>query len=195
MAVSTKKAFRVCEKWGFKCAYCGEKPGRSCLQIDHLIPRCKRGSDDEENLVPACVACNQGKGGDIYVPPSLRLATDDDECHVLCQSGVWAIKAGVIGVFISGAVYGEHRIHVSADCYELASHQIWDQYLVDHVCQKTWQPPHQVDDFKCVVALARRIICPPRPALESESGWSCNQETRLKQLRRRHSTPLRRGGA
>jgi hypothetical protein len=188
MAISTKKAFRVCEKWEFKCAYCGEKPGRSHIQIDHLIPRCKQGSDHEDNLVPACISCNQGKGGEIYIPPSLRIATDDDDCHVICQSGAWAIKAGLVGVFVSGAVYKTNRIEVAGDCYEISVDQIWDRWFIAHLSEKTWGLPHRMEDCQRVLELAKRVIRPPN-VFDGEKVLerSLDQKTRLKQLRERHS--------
>ena len=42
------------------CAYCG---GRDGLSLDHLIPRCRGGSDEGENLVWACRSCNSSKHG------------------------------------------------------------------------------------------------------------------------------------
>jgi hypothetical protein len=53
------------EKWGRRCAYCGAKgtgPGAVPLNIDHVVPRSKGGSDRVSNLVLACTACNQAKG-------------------------------------------------------------------------------------------------------------------------------------
>ncbi|RAL98941.1 HNH endonuclease [Agrobacterium sp. MS2] len=41
------------------CVYCGN-PATS---IDHVDPRCNGGSNDIENLVPACIPCNSSKGG------------------------------------------------------------------------------------------------------------------------------------
>ncbi|MCK6509995.1 RNA-guided endonuclease IscB [Myxococcota bacterium] len=48
------------EKWGRKCFYCEatEVP----LQIDHIMPRSKGGTDRVSNLTLACAACNQKKG-------------------------------------------------------------------------------------------------------------------------------------
>ena len=40
------------------CLYCGA-PGPST--IDHFIPRALGGSNELENLVPACTPCNQRK--------------------------------------------------------------------------------------------------------------------------------------
>lgn len=43
---------------GCLCTYCGDDAG----QVDHVIPRSRGGSDDLENLVPCCGACNLAKG-------------------------------------------------------------------------------------------------------------------------------------
>jgi len=161
MAISCRKAFRVCEKFEFACAYCGDRPGRSHLEIDHLIPRSKGGSDGEENLVPACKPCNQGKSDSFYVPPAYRLKTDDEGLHVIAGKGVWCIKIGAIGAYVSGAVYGSNRIEVSSDCYEFEIQRCWGGYWVDHVEGKTWGRPHSMADFMSVLSLSRRMIVAP----------------------------------
>ena len=48
------------EKWGRKCAYCG-KAGVP-LEIDHIIPKSRGGSDRVSNLTLSCHECNQKKG-------------------------------------------------------------------------------------------------------------------------------------
>jgi 5-methylcytosine-specific restriction endonuclease McrA len=48
------------EKWGRMCAYCGAEG--LPLQIEHLIPRTRGGSDRVSNLALACEGCNQRKG-------------------------------------------------------------------------------------------------------------------------------------
>ncbi len=47
------------EKWGRKCAYCDAE--NTPLQIDHITPRSRGGSDRIDNLTLACCACNQQK--------------------------------------------------------------------------------------------------------------------------------------
>jgi 5-methylcytosine-specific restriction endonuclease McrA len=47
-------------KWAHHCAYCGEKD-RS-LEIEHIIPKSRGGSNRISNLSLACHACNQKKG-------------------------------------------------------------------------------------------------------------------------------------
>jgi hypothetical protein len=48
------------EKWGRKCAYC--KATGVGLQIEHLVPKARSGSDRVSNLTLACAPCNQKKG-------------------------------------------------------------------------------------------------------------------------------------
>ncbi|GJL64432.1 MAG: hypothetical protein NPIRA04_30860 [Nitrospirales bacterium] len=48
------------EKWGRKCVYCSAK-GRP-LEIEHIIPRSRGGTDRVSNLTVACRSCNQAKG-------------------------------------------------------------------------------------------------------------------------------------
>ena len=55
-----------------KCAYCGAKPKK--LTIDHVLPLARGGHHIAENVVPACLPCNQHKHtGPPPLIPSLRL--------------------------------------------------------------------------------------------------------------------------
>lgn len=161
MTVGCQKAFRVYERWEFACAYCGDKPGRSRLQIDHFIPRAKGGSDDEENLLSSCRDCNSGKSDKLFVPPSMRICTDNDGCHVVFSSGVWAIKVGSIGAFVSGAVYGTNRLTHDCDCYEFELNRCWEDEWIHHIGEKTWCKPHSVVDLCVILSKARRLIRQP----------------------------------
>ncbi|MFP4255189.1 MAG: RNA-guided endonuclease IscB, partial [Halothece sp.] len=48
------------EKWGRQCAYCGTN--NTQLEIEHIKPRSKGGSNQISNLTLACHECNQSKG-------------------------------------------------------------------------------------------------------------------------------------
>ncbi|AFY61962.1 RNA-guided endonuclease IscB [Synechococcus sp. PCC 6312] len=48
------------EKWGRKCTYCGTKDVP--LEVEHIHPRSRGGTDRVSNLTMACHACNQSKG-------------------------------------------------------------------------------------------------------------------------------------
>ena len=48
------------EKWGRKCAYCSKED--IPLEIDHVVPKSRGGSNRVSNLAIACRTCNEKKG-------------------------------------------------------------------------------------------------------------------------------------
>src|SRR5438477_1538080 len=50
----------VLAKWEHRCAYC--EGSLLPLELDHVVPRSRGGSDRSSNLVAACHGCNQQKG-------------------------------------------------------------------------------------------------------------------------------------
>lgn len=63
-------------KWGRRCCYCNNKDVP--LNIEHLIPKAKGGSDRVSNLAIACVKCNQKKGAkslEAFVTDTEKLAS------------------------------------------------------------------------------------------------------------------------
>ena len=50
----------ILKRDGHKCAYCGRAD--LPLTIDHIFPRSRGGDDSWENLVAACLPCNNRKG-------------------------------------------------------------------------------------------------------------------------------------
>lgn len=55
------------------CQYCGS---RNNLTVDHIIPRSRGGKDTWDNLVTACVSCNNKKGNRTPREASMRLRTE-----------------------------------------------------------------------------------------------------------------------
>jgi hypothetical protein len=53
--------FAVLERDSFRCRYCGTSADDARLQIDHIIPRAKGGTNEICNLLTACYPCNIGK--------------------------------------------------------------------------------------------------------------------------------------
>ncbi|MDR7257809.1 hypothetical protein J2X47_001989 [Sphingomonas sp. BE270] len=51
---------RIIERDGEICAYCARRADP--LEIDHIHPFSRGGTDDDENLTVACRTCNQAKG-------------------------------------------------------------------------------------------------------------------------------------
>jgi 5-methylcytosine-specific restriction endonuclease McrA len=56
----------------FTCQYCGVRPPRSQLNLDHVVPRSLGGKTSWENVVASCVDCNRRKGG--RTPQQARLS-------------------------------------------------------------------------------------------------------------------------
>jgi 5-methylcytosine-specific restriction enzyme A len=50
---------------GYKCVYCGRSSQKIDLEIDHIIPYSKGGSNQIDNLQSLCFDCNRGKGARI----------------------------------------------------------------------------------------------------------------------------------
>lgn len=54
--------FAILKRDNFTCRYCGMSAPTVRLEVDHVIPVARGGSDHEDNLVTACYSCNRGKG-------------------------------------------------------------------------------------------------------------------------------------
>ncbi len=52
----------VYERDNFTCHYCGLHANEDELQIDHIIPVSRGGTNDFSNLVTSCATCNEKKG-------------------------------------------------------------------------------------------------------------------------------------
>lgn len=58
----------------FSCQYCGNRFPTQDLTFDHVIPRCRGGKTNWENVVTACVSCNHSKGRKVLPElPGLKL--------------------------------------------------------------------------------------------------------------------------
>ncbi|MCH8822098.1 MAG: HNH endonuclease [Planctomycetes bacterium] len=53
--------FDVFKRDSFKCQYCGATAPDVLLEIDHIKPVSKGGTNDITNLITSCQACNTGK--------------------------------------------------------------------------------------------------------------------------------------
>lgn len=62
MSISLKLRFEVFKRDNFTCQYCGRKTPEVILELEHVIPLSKGGTDDFDNLTTSCFECNRGKG-------------------------------------------------------------------------------------------------------------------------------------
>lgn len=66
----TVEQFRamLCERQNWRCCYCGIrvqddiKQATDSATLEHVVPRCHGGPDDESNIVIACFECNNSRG-------------------------------------------------------------------------------------------------------------------------------------
>jgi hypothetical protein len=58
--LSQAKRFAILKRDNYTCRYC-HRTGVP-LEVDHVIPLYKGGTNDDSNLVAACHECNHGKG-------------------------------------------------------------------------------------------------------------------------------------
>lgn len=62
--VTAGQRFRIFDRDDYRCLACGRSAEGDgvVLHVDHITPRSKGGSDDDENLQTLCAECNLGKG-------------------------------------------------------------------------------------------------------------------------------------
>jgi hypothetical protein len=65
MSIPLKLRFEVFKRDNFTCQYCGRKTPEVILEIEHIIPVSKGGSDEIDNLTTSCFECNRGKGASL----------------------------------------------------------------------------------------------------------------------------------
>lgn len=59
--LGNKLRFDIFKRDLFTCQYCGKNPPSVVLEIDHIIPVSKGGSNEIDNLLTSCFECNRGK--------------------------------------------------------------------------------------------------------------------------------------
>ena len=60
-AITKTARFEVFKRDKFTCQYCGASAPDVILEIDHIKPVSKGGTNDIINLITACRDCNRGK--------------------------------------------------------------------------------------------------------------------------------------
>ena len=54
--------YEVLKRARYRCELCGISAEYKALEVDHIIPRNKGGTDDASNLQALCYSCNSTKG-------------------------------------------------------------------------------------------------------------------------------------
>jgi hypothetical protein len=91
--IERREKFKIIHRDNFTCRYCGARPGSENLEVDHVIPRSRHGSNNACNLVAACITCNSRKSDTIIFPSDMIERDDTTEGWKVHKSfGVWAVK-------------------------------------------------------------------------------------------------------
>lgn len=67
----------------FTCQYCGCKPARDDLTVEHILPRSRGGLSTWENVVLACARCNSKKGDRLPDEAGMKLLRKPKRPHWL----------------------------------------------------------------------------------------------------------------
>lgn len=78
-AISKKLRFDIFKRDSFKCQYCGSSPPSVILHVDHINPVAAGGTNNIDNLITSCSACNLGKSCTPLtdIPKSLKDKADE----------------------------------------------------------------------------------------------------------------------
>ena len=76
------KRLRIYVRDRFTCQYCGKRKSADELTLDHITPRAQAGHSTPENLVAACVACNNRKGNRTPEQARMPLLTSQHNLRV-----------------------------------------------------------------------------------------------------------------
>jgi hypothetical protein len=98
MTIPLSVRFQILERDSFTCRFCGKRAPETELEVDHIFPRSKGGTDDTSNLVTACRDCNRGKGD-----RTIDLSQTDWNnllgkwFHTLCPEGLVQQQGQIVG--------------------------------------------------------------------------------------------------
>jgi 5-methylcytosine-specific restriction endonuclease McrA len=97
------------EKWQRKCAYCDAR--EVPLEIEHIVPRSRGGSNRASNLTLACHACNQRKGR--QTAAEFGFPDVQAKARVPLQDAAHASSLKSRVVHDLQAVFGENRVSIT----------------------------------------------------------------------------------
>ena|SRR2546425_7262019 len=60
--INPRLRWKILKRDNFTCTKCGRKPPNVRLEVDHIYPLSKGGTNNEKNLATLCSRCNSGKG-------------------------------------------------------------------------------------------------------------------------------------
>lgn len=99
----------VLEKWERQCAYCKVKDVP--LEIEHIVPRSRRGSNRVSNLTLACHACNTRKGAQTSAEFGFPAIQAQARVPLRDAAHISALKTAVVEQLRT--IFGEEQVTVT----------------------------------------------------------------------------------
>lgn len=84
--IPRKLRHQVFQRDGYRCRECGASKDETSLEIDHIVPVAKGGTNDIDNLQTLCRECNRMKHTDEWVGGETDLEVAQNELFVLEES-------------------------------------------------------------------------------------------------------------
>jgi 5-methylcytosine-specific restriction endonuclease McrA len=141
---------RIWERDQFTCRYCGSKDGP--FHCDHVIPRSRGGSDDDDNLITSCIPCNTSKG---RFTVSEWVATGLAPACVMGVTSVTPLQSTISAVAeeekdSNSEAEASEREPASAEIVQIANHRKETKVVRGHRKSRIsadWQPDDQDRGF------------------------------------------------
>jgi ATP adenylyltransferase len=95
--------YQVLKRAKFHCELCGVSADQKALEVDHILPRNKGGSDDPSNLQALCYSCN-----------AMKRDLDDTDFHRIRESYNVREEACLFCHPVKGRMFSENEL---AYCY------------------------------------------------------------------------------
>ncbi|NLJ24657.1 MAG: HNH endonuclease, partial [Firmicutes bacterium] len=125
------------EKWGRRCAYCGITNVQ--LQVEHIVPKARGGSDRVSNLTLSCEPCNLAKGtntaAEFGYPSVQQRAKEPLKDAAAVNATRWALfrRLKSIGLDIETGTGGQTK-------YNRIRHRLPKEHWIDALCVGTSTP-------------------------------------------------------
>jgi 5-methylcytosine-specific restriction endonuclease McrA len=128
------------EKFRRKCVYCGKKD--IPLEIEHIIPKSRGGSDRVSNLTIACSECNQGKGNQTaeeFGHPQIHAKA---EKSLKATAFMNIVRSRIVGILGCDQTYGHITKHDRIE-FDLEKSHVNDAFVIaggndqeraNHIC-------------------------------------------------------------
>jgi 5-methylcytosine-specific restriction endonuclease McrA len=142
-------------KWRRKCAYCGR--AGAPLEVEHIVPRIRGGTDRISNLTLACKTCNRSKGkrtAEEFGHPEVQaraLKPLKDAVHVsIIKTWVMRTLSNLLGQVSFSTTYGYETKYKRMKTLELPKTHYFDAVAIACEPGETIMPAKVWYQIKCV---------------------------------------------